>query len=193
MQKTRASVVKPVVLVVLVSILVSCAQYMVPHSFSEQELSARLKEIEPWPEASTNYDDLNWQRLESLARVMQTASPKAIVTMLYKYQQAGTDTPEETAADSKLYLLLRVVFDLPERSRASGTRNVFGGWVTMKEQFNEDGSENRAWPVIWNHGRPYLVSGFYGIQGINARYRAVEEYEYFRRHFKLRNLTSFER
>jgi hypothetical protein len=168
--------------------LLSCASHMSTSSISEPRLTGILSRIDPWPPSSTIYSDAAWQELIDAAKVIQMSSPESVKEAMREYQRNQTGSDQEINDDGKLYLLLRVVFEIPEKVPVSGKREVFGGWVTMRTELNDDGTENLAWPVSWQNGRPCLVSGYHGLQGFEARYQAAEEYDYFRNKYRMRNL-----
>ena len=105
-------------------------------------------------------------------------------------------TKQADEDDLKLLLLLRIVFEIPEKvtkkeNDVSGWNTRFAGYVTMGKEQNFDGTYNFAWPIKWNEGRPFVVSGIVGKQGVNARYQAAAECEYFLKKYPYRNLATF--
>jgi len=164
--------------------------------FLEKELAL----IAPWPNGSTTYDITNWLHLVNLARYFQAAHVETATKVIENFQWTGITNGdfegftglEQIQNDKKLFLLLRVIFDIPEKCRVENPTliPVFGGWV-VRGAINHDGTENLAWPIKWNDGKPFLVSGFEGMQGANARYKAVEEYKCFYSVYKMRDLSQF--
>ncbi len=194
------------------SVLMACRQPEVLHResgeafdelFDKTRLEALLKPVEPWPGFETNYSSASWDRLIEAAKIIQRSDAQAVQNVLHEFQIAGSQdqilqhfTREQIADDGKLYLLMRVVFDLPEAVTMSPGQHVvisgawMGRWVESGGQKNADGTVNLAWPLKWNHGQPQLTGGYVGLQGINARYDAAAEYDYFRDHYRLRKLRS---
>ena len=82
---------------------------------------------------------------------------------------------------------MRCVFNLPENAT---NRPRFYPWHENYTDVNPDGTVNVAWPLTWRTGRPRLVSGETGIQGIVDLYHPAREYDYFLRHYAMRDLTS---
>jgi hypothetical protein len=157
------------------------------------ELQRLLLEVEVWPSGPQvrYYSKHSWLLLINAAKVVQESEPKSVEQTLEDYQShTATNGLDQIKEDSKLFLLMRVVFDLPEDVSVdtNGFVPVFGGWVTMNEQFGTNGSVNVAWPIRWNNGHPILISGYYGIQGINSTYNARKEYMYFMSKYRMRHL-----
>jgi ATP/maltotriose-dependent transcriptional regulator MalT len=98
--------------------------------------------------------------------------------------------------DTKLYLLMRLVFDLPEAVPASTNQIVVfgywsGRWLKENGEINSDGTFNRAWPIRWNHGHPNLLAGWVGLEGVNTRYDAAAEFSYCLTNYPMRDLKRF--
>jgi hypothetical protein len=89
--------------------------------------------------------------------------------------------------DSKLLLVMRVAFDLPE-SGSRGHWDSFGGWRDWSD-YQPDAKMTVAWPLSWHNGDPQFVVGFTALQG--KRYDAAGEYHYFLAKYPLRPLASF--
>lgn len=157
---------------------------------TSRHLRELLSTVENWPHGSTNYPDSAWERLTAVAREVQRDSPTSVEIALFEYQHIGGDFQDSPGAydDGKLLLLMRVVFDLPDASQKNQL-HMFAGWVTLGTEFNADGTANVDWPLKWSNGRPYLVSGFIGVQGIGARYDAEAEYRYLLGKYKCRDLS----
>jgi len=168
-------------------------------SLKEQRLEELLAPIEQWPSGmTTNYSRSGWERLVSAAKVIQTSNPNSVEKSLLRCQWKGCANgnfqlanERQAENDRKLLLLIRVVFDVSEAVPAHELHE-FAGWIPTKSLFNPDGTANQAWPIKWNRGYPTLVSGFIGIQGIDARYNAAKEFHYFQSRYPLRDLSSFQ-
>jgi hypothetical protein len=156
-----------------------------------KSLAEALLKVDPWPDHSTNYSEANWKQLISVTGRIQRSDYRTVSEALRTYQsEQVSNSVQEIHDDSKLYLLMRVVFELPERAPNDAAWSSFGHWLTMKTEYNNDGTINRAWPIAWNHGNPCLVSGCLGIQGF-GRYDAAKEFLYFRSKCAFRDLSSF--
>ena len=86
--------------------------------------------------------------------------------------------------ETRLFLLQRVVFDLPE-SAPESERRPFKGWVNWPAP-GLDGTVSIAWPISWSGGRPALVDPYVGSEG--RPYDAAAEYRHFRENYSLRAL-----
>jgi len=160
-------------------------------NFGQQELRNLLVRIETWPDGLPRYGESAWRKLIAGAKAIQQCDPVAVQRALKEFQsRPATNSPEELDDDKKLFLLMRVIFELPERepSPTNEWRTVFAGYVTMLGEYNGDGTINVAWPLSWRKGKPLLLSGCIGIQGVNARYCVWKEYEYFRSKYPMRDL-----
>ena len=142
-----------------------------------------LLNVDPWPDTSTNYSETNWEHLVVIAKIIQKSDSESVCKTLQRYQQNHVN-------DSKLYLLMRMVFDLPEHASNDTNWSYFGCWLTARTEYNANGTINRAWPIMWKSGDPCLISGFLGIQGFE-NYNAAKEFLYFRGKCSFRDLSSF--
>lgn len=157
-----------------------------------KSLEEALLKVDPWPGGdSTNYSEANWKQLCFIAGVIQKADPRTVSSALREYQAAKTgSSPEQEDYDSKPFLLMRIVFDLPERASEDPHWSSIGHWTTMRTELNDDGTINRAWPIVWNNGNPRLVVGDVGTQSF-YRYSADAEFLFYKDKFRFRDLSSF--
>jgi hypothetical protein len=147
------------------------------------ELKSELSKVEPW--GSKQYDKHNWERLISISRQLQTIRDSTVQGLFSEYQNDFEFNSTPTAADSKLFLLNRILFDIPDNLKDSHV--LFGNWVRPYGQLFADG-----WPVDWSGGYPALVSGYLGKQGVSGRYNAAEEFRFLKRKYRYRDLSRFE-
>jgi hypothetical protein len=156
-------------------------------------LEKLLDEISPWPAVSDGYPRRSWSRLVSAARIVQTNEPEAVARALRKQQLAGKPIAEfkyaglkRTLDDSKLFLLMRVVFEIPDSAPSSVESTPgFGNWTKPATP------ENPAWPIRWNNGKPEFVSPYRGVDNNRERYDAAKEYRYFQKTCRPRDLSAF--
>lgn len=159
----------------------------------EGQLADILSAVEPWPEHDfgwhnhpPNLSKSSWDALVLAATIIQSFKPEMLEWTLRNYQT--TNDRGSRLDDSKLLLLMRVAFDLPE----AGLRNDwtgFGGWRDWSGSDNL--ATNLAWPISWNAGQPSLVVGFTAFQG--PRYDAALEYRYLYQKYGFRDLSSYHR
>ena len=135
----------------------------------------------PWSDP-VHYSETNWNTLVSSAKILQQNDPKIVEQALENFQK----THQSVSDDSKLFLILRVAFDLPE-SVSPGAILRFGGWLDASGSGNME--TNAAWPISWNTSSPKLVAGFTLFEG--SRYDARLEYQYFLKKYAMRNLPWF--
>lgn len=155
---------------------------------SSTRLAKLLNRVEPWPNQNVpwphaiEYSHASWAALVSAAKVMQESNPQFMERTLRGYQRVH----DRSSDDSKLLLVLRVAFDLPE-TRPLEKRVGFGGWRDLTDSDNM--KTNAAWPISWNSGHPKLIVGFTLFEG--ERYDAATEFTYFANKYPARDLTSF--
>jgi hypothetical protein len=141
-------------------------------SAAVQDLLAAFRALPPW-HSDRGFSDEDWQRYLDAAHLVQHSEPADVEHALARFlDEADGFTGVEN--ETRLFLLLRVVFDLPERVPA-GERRVFKGWVNWPEP-DAEGNVNLSWPVSWQGGRPVLLARFEGADG--PRYGAGEEYRH---------------
>jgi hypothetical protein len=151
---------------------------------TEEELVTRLHSLPTWP-AHHELDDQGWARLVEAAKVVQATDPAVVESALDRFV---LETLEELYAgaesESKAFLLLRVVFELPESAPVSDRRS-FKGWTNWPEP-GPDGTVSLSWPVSWRSGWPRLVAPYEGSMG--PPYDAGGEYRELRSRFPYRQL-----
>jgi hypothetical protein len=151
-------------------------------SATVQDLLAAFRALPPWP-SDRDLSDEDWLRYVNAARLVQHSEPADAKRALARF----LDEAEGFAGvenETRLFLLLRVVFDLPDRAPAD-QRRTFKGWVNWPEPDTE-GNVNLSWPVSWSAGQPILLARFEGADG--PRYAAVEEYRHLLARFPFREL-----
>lgn len=89
----------------------------------------------------------------------------------------------DLAAAAGLYVLLRVVFDLPAHHPRESAK-VFGGWLHPSISA-ESWDFDLSWPVHAGHEGVMTVDEFTGYFG--KGYDAIGEYEWFWRNFPMRS------
>jgi len=161
----------------------------VPPAYARYQLKRMVWKIEPWT-ASPNYSAAGWTHLVKTAKAIQGMDHKLAEAALDAHLRGFANKPAELAdEEGKVFLLLRVVFDVRE-SGSAAQRFAFAGWTRGPSELNPDGTLNLAWPLAWNQGRPRLVAGRSGPEG--SRYAVGDDYAYLRYHFSRRDLSSFQ-
>jgi len=147
-----------------------------------RSLTTKFRELAPW----THAGDLSagqWERYLDVAREVQRADPSEVERAIAEFlrERSGFGAAED---ETRIFLLLRVVFDLPESVPAE-QRHAFAGWVNWPPP-GPDGKITLSWPITWRTGRPVIVAPYEGSEG--ESYAGVEEYRYLLAHFPFRDL-----
>lgn len=91
--------------------------------------------------------------------------------------------PVAVQSASKVYLLLRVIFELPENTGDSDV--VSAGdrqFMTAPRFFGRNG--NKAWPIAWTGPRPRLTAPLFLYHGVP--YNAVSDFYFLAQKYKVR-------
>ena len=138
--------------------------------------------LAPWP-SEGGLSPAEWDRHVAVAGTVRGADPEdvagALAEFLDRRKGLGSDDDE-----TRLFLLMRVVFDLPETAPAEERRS-FKGWTNWPPP-DPDGMVSLAWPLTWAGGQPALVDPYEGSEG--PRYAGVEEYRHLLGGFPFRTL-----
>lgn len=147
----------------------------------------RIERIVPWTEGP--YDDEANRTLRAVARELSATSGEAIRAALRHWADRHRD-PGSLPALSRPYLLLRVLFDVPERVLRHDAR-VFGGWNHPSVGHPDAPVFLLSWPVLEDEeGRPAVRHRFRSYRG--PRYDPVAEYDYFAERFRRRERDELE-
>lgn len=90
-------------------------------------------------------------------------------------------------ASSKMYVLMRVLFEVPESMPTRGAPVGLGTF--LGHPVFVDGDQNKyavGWPVEWTNGEITHVALCHGVKTQGVVYRAVEEFDAFRQLFPRR-------
>lgn len=140
--------------------------------------------LTPWHNAQ-DISEEGWQRYRNAARLLQSSKPEEVEIALARFlDEADGFTGVEN--ETRLFLLMRIVFHLPDHAPAD-QRCIFKGWINWPA-IDAEGNVNLSWPVHWQDGRPVLIAPFEGAEG--PRYGAVEEYRHLITHFPFRELRT---
>jgi hypothetical protein len=150
-----------------------------------QDLKTTLGSLRPWSQRDAFTRD-DWGNYMEAAKAVQKADQQTVETALGEFvREAVQETFTGYESESKPFLLLRMVFDLPEAAPQQ-SRLIFKGWVNWPKP-DAQGNVSLAWPVSWQSGKPDLVASYEGSEG--KPYDAAAEYRYFRSHFPYRHLA----
>ncbi|MDB6064327.1 MAG: hypothetical protein JWR26_535 [Pedosphaera sp.] len=188
---------KPLTLYLLIIVLVlfqlSCRSKPVPATMDDDGLANMLNHLKPWPafRGSETYSKEDWLQVELAARRLQKCDKTSVQETLARWK--NNENPwlrYNTELSSELYLVMRVMFELPEHAPESDFFG-FGGWLCLPpgaSLYNEDGTMNLCWPVSWKSGEPHLIAGCRGLHG--PAYEPAAEYHYLHDHYRFRDLSS---
>ena len=177
-----------------------------PQSLTQREIVDSIASIEPWNVDGT-YSEQAWKRLLQTAKALQKCDTNTVARALAK-ESSTTNAVRNVIAkyvpkkekpnyrgsyeeDSKPFLLLRIMFELPEHAPAD-QRFASKGWHRSLDLegrlsgHNVDGTVNLAWPIAWQNCQPTLTAGCIGSSG--PPYDARAEYMFMLSRFPPRNL-----
>ena len=146
------------------------------------ELVSRMAQIRPWGQADS-WTPADWRTLEEVAACVQKMPPHTVRNAIQEYLCAEPPPGEfHVEAEIRVLLLLRTVFELPERAPVE-ERKIYIGLSNRPEP--EDGMVNLSWPISWSTGKPRLVASSEGFRG---PYLGEDEYCYFLCKYPYRDL-----
>ena len=148
------------------------------------DLLALLGALRPWTDR-LDFTDADWRGYIDAARAVQQADPAVVETVLDTFVEVcSSETITEYTSESKPFLLMRVVFDLPEAAPVRERRS-FKGWINWPGP-DTRGEVSLAWPITWRDGAPDLSASYEGCEG--GPYDAAAEYRFLRATRPLRAL-----
>ena len=152
-----------------------------PENMNEQEIMDAIGAIAPWD--TENYRE--WDLLIRTAKELQRCDPIVVQKAIKEFIAKSMWCDDSDQQWSKIFLLLRVMFDLPE-AVSPQKACFFGGWMIPWRASEVEGNANLAWPMRWRSGKPELVACFTGYKG--PPYQAEEEYRYYLESYPFRVL-----
>src|SRR5690348_6681612 len=104
---------------VLVALFVVVKVFKAVHpAWTRHRLKSQVSKIEPWT-SSPNYSDAGWKQLITTARSFQKADRTIASEALTAYLEKFANDPNQLPVEQgKVYLLVRVIFNAPERGTA---------------------------------------------------------------------------
>jgi hypothetical protein len=131
------------------------------------------------------YNSASAELLNTARQIKNTTTPSSLRNSLLIYENACKGTTDYVENMSKVYLLLRVLYQLPQEMNSSNVK-TFGGWIhpsVGKSYYN------LAWPVLVNQTNNGITINVDKYQGFLGRgYDAAAELDYFNANFPKRNL-----
>jgi hypothetical protein len=149
-----------------------------------QDLEKHFESLRAWSQRDSFGAD-DWKNYMTVAKTVQETDPSIVESALNQFVEAAMHEPfAGYTSESKPFLLMRVVFDLPEVAPQQ-SRFSFKGWTNWP-QADAQGNVSLAWPISFRDGKPELVAPYEGSEG--KPYEAAAEYRYLRDHFPYRRL-----
>ena len=142
--------------------------------------------LKTWSNA-TGFTKDNWRDYIQVAQRVQQTEPQLVENALDVFIKEAVREPfTGYTSESKPFLLMRVVFDLPE-SVPAAARVIFKDWVNWPAP-DAEGNVSLAWPISWQTGQPQLVASYEGSEG--KPYAAAAEYRHLRANYPPRTLPA---
>lgn len=154
----------------------------VKQSATTAEIIALVEDLPPWTRVA--YGSTEIARLNLIVdklRDYSLSELEAAIVFLYEDPSVTKGILEQ---DSKTFLILRVLFDVPSSTSLADAKS-FGGWI--RPELGQDpppSTINMLWPVAISGDHAVSVSNFMGYLGDS--YDAVGEFMYFKDKYGLR-------
>ncbi|MGD1845492.1 MAG: T9SS type A sorting domain-containing protein [Salibacteraceae bacterium] len=126
-------------------------------------------------------NDKEQQTIKSIVAELALLSDDQLRGAIAKHHQYYRDAGNNLEELSKDYLLLRMIFDLPEAFDRSQVKN-FGGWV-HPSVFHQE-AYNLSWPIAQTEGGLQVAGKYMGFNG--RGYDPVGEFDFFAGRFQRR-------
>lgn len=153
-----------------------------------ERLNCMLAGARAWPSlGQSDYDVRDWCALLRIAHVVQSADPMIAADALDRVVAQSAGMSDQVDMESKLYLLIRLVFELPTQV-SNGPRPIFKIWIGDPASATVGANDNPNWPVEWQSGQPRLIARRAGSAG--KPYGARGEYLYFLEKYHFRDLSA---
>jgi len=148
------------------------------------KLKSLFDSLSPWSQKE-GFTDIDWENYRQVARDVQKSISEVVESALELFmKEAIQEEFKGYESESKLFLLMRIVFVLPELAPEI-LRRSFKGWVNWPEA-DSKGNVNLSWPISWQSAEPKLIDRYEGSEGVP--YSAIQEYRYLLQNFPYREL-----
>ena len=151
-------------------------------SAAVQNFLGMFRVLAPWRNTQ-DFSVQTWRHYINAAKLVQNSEPGKVELALARFLNEA-DGFAGVENETRLFLLMRIVFDLPDRAPVD-QRRIFRGWVNWPAP-DAEGNVNLSWPVDWQDDRPVLLAPFKGADG--PRYGVVEDYRSLLARFPFRKL-----
>ena len=159
--------------------------HALPGDIATLDPSGRL--IAALPTWTFNSYPITSAQLVNVAKQLQmTTTPATLHNSLVNYEKTFAHASDYIEQMSKVYLVLRVMYQLPQEMNSSNAK-VFGGWI--HPSVGNNSGFNMSWPVSATQspsGWQVSIQGYLGY--MTRAYDAAAELDYFNSNFPKRNL-----
>lgn len=149
----------------------------------QQVARALIGKLTPW--GPRNFTEEEWAAYFQCVNYIRQLNEEDVAKLLEEIQHEFTSKPDGDELQSKLFILLRLLFDIPETGDVSA-RMSFKGWENWPSP-NKFGQVNLTWPIAWEGNQPFLESHYEGSLG--KPYALTSEYSYFKGLYLYRDIT----
>ncbi len=158
--------------------------HALPGDISTLDPSGKMIAMLPaWTYSS--YPATSMQLVNVAKQLQLTTTPATLHNSLVNYQNTFANASDYVEQMSKVYLVLRVMYQLPQQM-SSNNAKVFGGWIHPS---TGSASFNMSWPISATQSASGWQVSISGYRGYMTRgYDAAAELDYFNSNFQKRNL-----
>jgi len=134
----------------------------------------------------SSYPATSVQLVNVAKQLQMTTTPATLHNTLVNYEKTFAHASDYVEQMSKVYLVLRVMYQLPQEMNSSNAK-VFGGFI--HPSIGSSSAFNMSWPISATQspqGWQVSISGYRGY--MTRAYDAAAELDYFNSNFPKRNL-----
>lgn len=160
-------------------------EHLLPGDIATLDPSGRLIAMLPtWNYSS--YPTTSIQLVNVAKQLQMSTTPATLHNTLVNYEKTFANASDYVEQMAKVYLLLRVMYQLPQGTNSSNAK-VFGGFI--HPSIGSGTAFNMAWPITATQSSQGWQVSFSGYTGYMTRgYDAAAELDYFNANFQRRNL-----
>lgn len=160
------------------------------------EIQRRIERLPEWPHRwrTPILDEDEWLRIVELAQQLQRQPVDKVRRALVEYISSTDSIPFAPTKWSKVFLLLRVMFDLPDEAydkrKPERPQIAGGGFGSAYRGLSAREIKKRgmrlSWPISWRDGIPQLECRLGGYNG--SPYDVDAEFSLLLKHYGFRDL-----
>src|SRR5215510_9454509 len=130
---------------------------------AKQGLIRRLHSLPAWT-IQNDFTNREWEKFVEAAKIVQSNNPDVVEAALDEFiREALQEEFQGYENESKPFILMRVIFEIPETAHAE-KRFSYKGWTNWPEP-DTNNYVNLSWPVSWKSGSPELLAPYEGSMG----------------------------